>query len=119
MITSSDILQGLASDELVWSHQAHQLLDRRRPAGRVSRELGADIGKLEQHGGAVSDQARRVFVTGDEQQHDVREKLLLREPVLRLPGEQAADDVVGATSGATAQNGVDESMQALARRLDA
>jgi hypothetical protein len=104
VLTSSDILQGLASDELVRRYQTHQFLDRRGPAGRVLRELCADVGQLEKHSGAVSDQARRVFVTRDEQQHDVCEKLLLSEPVLRLPREQTADDVVSAIGGATAQN---------------
>ena len=39
VITSSDVLQRQAPDELVWSYQAHQLLDRRRPAGGLAPAL--------------------------------------------------------------------------------
>ena len=112
LITEDDVFKGLAPDELVRTHQAHQLLDRRRPLGRVPRQLSADFRKTEQHRGTVSDQARRVLVSGDEQEHDVRKQLLLGKPVRRLAGEQPADHIVCAVRRAmVAQHSIDEFVQ--------
>ena len=55
LITEDDVFKGLAPDELVRTYQAHQLLDRHRPPGRVPRQLSADFRKAEQHRGAISD----------------------------------------------------------------
>lgn len=46
LLADGDVLPDLAPDELVRAHQAEELLDRCRPAGRVSRQLCADVWKL-------------------------------------------------------------------------
>src|SRR5215213_2402488 len=62
LLTERDVLAGLPPDELIGTHQAHELLDRRWPARGVLRQLCPDIGKREEHRCAVSDQARRILV---------------------------------------------------------